>query len=72
MTDSEEWKERKDQVERYRALEQETTDPLAAGLLRDIVSELEAGLKEFAEQDEQSTGGVPRELLWGRVSRAVS
>jgi hypothetical protein len=36
-------------VERYRALAQEITDPLAACLLRDIVSELEADLNEFAE-----------------------
>jgi hypothetical protein len=41
MTDSE-WKERKAQVARYRAMERETTDPLAAQLLRDIVLDLEA------------------------------
>ena len=45
MTDSENWKERRNQVARYRAMEQETTDPLAARLLRDIVLELEAELK---------------------------
>ena len=33
-------------VERYRVLERETTEPLAAILLHDIVLELEAGLKE--------------------------
>ena len=42
MAGSEKWKERQDQVTRYRVMEQETTDPLAAGLLRDIVSDLEA------------------------------
>jgi hypothetical protein len=46
MTDSEKWKERWDQVARYRVMEQETTDPLAAGLLRGIVSELEAEIDE--------------------------
>ena len=49
MTDSEKWKERRDQVARYRVMEQETTDPLAAGLLRGIVLELEA------EMDEERT-----------------
>jgi hypothetical protein len=44
MTDSEKSNERRDQVARYRVMERETTDPLAAGLLRDIVSELEAEL----------------------------
>ena len=45
MTDSEWWKERRNQVERYRAMEQETTDPLAARLLHDIVLDLEAELE---------------------------
>jgi hypothetical protein len=45
MTDNE-WKERRDQVARYRALERETTEPLAILLLHDIVLELEADLKE--------------------------
>jgi hypothetical protein len=45
MTDSENWKERRNQVERYRAMEQETTDPLAARLLHDIVLDLEAELE---------------------------
>jgi hypothetical protein len=34
---------RRDLLERY--LEEETTDPLAAGLLQDIILELEAELK---------------------------
>ena len=46
MTGAEEWKERRAKVARYRVLEQETTDPLAARLLHDIVSDLEADLKE--------------------------
>ena len=49
MTDTESGKERRHQVERYRVLAQEISDPLAAGLLRDIVSELEANLNELAE-----------------------
>jgi hypothetical protein len=38
------WKERRDRVERYRILAQETTDPIAARLLHDIVLDLEAEL----------------------------
>lgn len=45
MTDSESWKERRNLVARYRAMEQETTDPLAARLLHDIVLDLEAELE---------------------------
>jgi hypothetical protein len=39
------WKERRDRVERYRILAQETTDPIAARLLHDIVLDLEAELE---------------------------
>jgi len=49
------WSDRRDQVARYRILEQETTDPLAAGLLRDIVSEMEADLWALAQMDGQGT-----------------
>jgi hypothetical protein len=56
MTDTEKWKEQRDQVARYRMLAQETTDPLAAGLLRDIVSELETELKE-TRRDGRATDG---------------
>ena len=52
MTDSESRKERRNQVERYRVMAQETTDPLAACLLRDIVLDLEAEL----EGSPQSVG----------------
>jgi hypothetical protein len=45
MTDSESGKERRRQVERYRVMERETTDPLAARLLHDIVLDLEAELE---------------------------
>ena len=44
MTDSVR-KERRDQVERFRVLQRETTEPLAALLLHDIVLELEAELR---------------------------
>jgi|KBSMisStandDraft_5_1062788.scaffolds.fasta_scaffold3228862_1 hypothetical protein len=44
MTDRER-KMRRDLLERYQVLEEETTDPLAAGLLQDIILELEAELK---------------------------
>ena len=46
MTDTETWKERRAEVTRYRVLKRETTEPLAALLLHDIVLELEAELKE--------------------------
>jgi hypothetical protein len=44
MPEDYDWKERCDQVERYRILAQETTDPIAARLLHDIVLDLEAEL----------------------------
>jgi hypothetical protein len=44
MTDAENWKERREQWLRYRAMERESTDPLAVGLLHDIVLELQADL----------------------------
>ena len=46
MAGTESWKERRDQIARYRVLEQETTDPLAVLLLHDIVLELEADVRE--------------------------
>jgi len=50
MTDSEWWKERRNRVARYRAMEQETTDPLAARLLHDIVLDLEAELEGLSNE----------------------
>ena len=38
------WKELRAQVERYRILAKETTDPIATRLLHDIVLDLEAEL----------------------------
>jgi hypothetical protein len=55
MAHAETGEERKHQVERYRLLAQEVTDPLAMGLLRDIISELEADLPEkLAEAGERA------------------
>jgi hypothetical protein len=45
MAYSESWNERRHQVARYRVMAQETTDPLAARLLHDIVLDLEAELE---------------------------
>ena len=45
MADNESWNERRNRVARYRVMEQETTDPLAARLLHDIVLDLEAELE---------------------------
>ena len=54
MTDSESWKERRNQVSRYRAMEHETTDPLAARLLRDIALDLEAELEGLGNNSSPS------------------
>jgi hypothetical protein len=51
MTDSESWKERRNQVERYRILARETTDPMAARLLDDIVLDLEAELEGLPQSE---------------------
>jgi len=59
MTDIRKWRERRDQIARYRLLAQEeATEPLAALLRHDIVSELEADLDELAE-----------DALWSRKRR---
>src|SRR5258708_34055210 len=57
------WKERRDQVERYRILEQETTDPIAARLLPDIVLYLEAELKRSPQTAPLDAAWVPRQGL---------
>ena len=43
MVEAEYLKERRIWIDRYRALERQVTDPLAALLVHDIVLELEAG-----------------------------
>ena len=55
MTDSE-WKERWHEVERFRLMALETTDLVAAALLRDIVLDLEADLNELVDVEAQ---GLP-------------
>jgi hypothetical protein len=49
-------------IERYRALEREVTDPLALGLLRDIVLELEEELREGYARKHPSAGRRARSL----------
>jgi hypothetical protein len=46
MAENEKQTERNQRLMRYQVLEREVTDPLAAGLLRQIVSEMEAGLSD--------------------------
>jgi hypothetical protein len=46
MTDTVKWQERRAQLTRFRLHKQETTEPLAALLLHEIVLELESDLKE--------------------------
>jgi hypothetical protein len=41
-----EQRELQERVMRFRAMEREVTDPLAIGLLHDIVTELEAALEK--------------------------
>ncbi|MBP0113642.1 MULTISPECIES: hypothetical protein [Bradyrhizobium] len=47
--DGEEQQELEDQIMRYRMMERDVTDPLALGLLHDIVAELEAALQASNE-----------------------
>ena len=50
MTTERKVTEQKVQIARYRLLEQEVTDPLAAGLLHIIIAELEADIDKLAER----------------------
>lgn len=50
MMTEREYREQEVQIARYRLLEREVTDPLAACLLHTIVSELEADLKKAGER----------------------
>jgi hypothetical protein len=54
VTDSDSWKERRNQVARYRVMAQDTTDPLAARLLRDIALDLEAELEGLGNNSSPS------------------
>ena len=53
LTDTEGGEERKHQLERYRLLAREITDPRAAVLLREIISELEADPLQKLAGDER-------------------
>ena len=46
MTTERKFREQEVQIARYRLLEREVTDPLAAGLLHIIIRELEADLQQ--------------------------
>ncbi|MEH2534396.1 hypothetical protein V1277_006309 [Bradyrhizobium sp. AZCC 1588] len=46
MDDDREQRELEERVMRFRVMEREVTDPLAIGLLHDIVTELEAALEK--------------------------
>lgn len=50
MAEDKEQAESHQKLMRYRILEREVTDPLAAGLLRQIVAELEARLSNKEER----------------------
>jgi hypothetical protein len=50
LTENESQEELREKIKRYRILEDETTDPLAARLLREILSDLEADLNKGAMQ----------------------
>jgi hypothetical protein len=56
MTDTE-WKERWHEIERFRLMVQETTDPVATALLLDIVSDLESDLNQLVDVEAQ---GLPQ------------
>lgn len=45
MDDDEEQRKLEDQIMRFRMMERDATDPLAVGLIQDIVAELEATLQ---------------------------
>jgi hypothetical protein len=70
MTDTERGEKRKHQVERYRLLAQEITDPLAAFLRRDIISELEADPQEkLAEHGERRDQKMAPFMPWSAKRR---
>ena len=50
-------REQEVQIARYRILEQEVTDPLAAGLLHIIISELEADVQTDWEIGQRKCQG---------------
>lgn len=64
--DNEEQQELQDRIMRYRVMEREATDPLALGLLHDIVAELEAALRlpnRLANEEGARKGWQPIRTL---------
>ena len=68
MTDSEGWKERRTQLLRYRIMEHETTDPVAARLLLDIILDLESELEGSPQSVALDATGASthRRSLYGK------
>jgi hypothetical protein len=54
MDDDREHRELEERMMRYRVMEREVTDPLAIGLLHDIVTELEAALEQPKEKGQSA------------------
>ena len=52
LTDTEDLKERREQLLRYCATQRESTDPLALGLLHEIVLELQSDLLQAVGTSE--------------------
>jgi hypothetical protein len=70
MTHKKSGEEREHQVERYRLLAQEVTDPLAAFLRRDIISELEADpLEQLAEHGKRRDQKMAPFMPWSAKRR---
>jgi hypothetical protein len=59
MDDDREHRELEERVMRYRVMEREVTDPLAIGLLHDIVTELEAALEQPKESASHANARQP-------------
>ena len=70
MTDTEDLKERREQLLRYCVMERESTDPLALGLLHDIVLELQADLQAVPPSCDASLSRSP--TTWCRCARAIA
>jgi hypothetical protein len=63
MVTERKFREQEVQIARYRVLEREVTDPLAAGLLHIIILELEANLqKDWADRETVRAGEAQMRL----------
>ena len=56
MMTERQFREQQIQIARYRFLEREVTDPLAACLLQAVIAELEAELQKDGEISERNRG----------------